>query len=67
MSPVKAARELARLEAELASKPKAQPSKAPEPIRPVGSRGAGSSSSLPSDDDDIATWMRKERERTQRR
>lgn len=67
MSPVKAARELAKLESELASQPKAQPSKAPEPIRPVGSRGASSSSALPSDSDDIATWMRKERERTLRR
>lgn len=67
LSPIKAARELTRLEAELASKPKAQPSKAPEPINPVGSRSKASSSSTPSDDDDIATWMRKERERISRR
>jgi len=67
MSPVKAARELARIEAELAAKPKATPSKAPEPIAPVGSRGKSSASTLPSDDDDIETWMRKERERTARR
>lgn len=66
MSPVKAARELTRLETELASKPKATPSKAPEPIRPVGQRGAPTSSHLPSDDDDIDTWMRKERERKRR-
>ncbi|HYE41512.1 MAG TPA: hypothetical protein VEB23_16350 [Ramlibacter sp.] len=67
LSPVKAARELARLEAELASKPKATPSRAPDPITPVGSRGAARSSSLPSDDDDIETWMRKERERMSKR
>lgn len=62
MSPIKAARELAKVEAELASKPKASPSKAPEPISPVGKRGPSQSSS-PSDEDDIGTWMRKERER----
>lgn len=66
MSPMKAARELTRIESELASKPKATPSKAPEPIRPVGQRGAPSSSTLPSDNDDIETWMRKERERMRR-
>lgn len=66
MSPVKAARELARIESELASKPKATPSKAPDPIRPVGQRGAPSSSTLPSDNDDIDTWMRKERERVRK-
>lgn len=63
LSPIKAARELTRLEAELAAKPKATPSKAPEPINPVGVRGKASSSSLPSDSDDIETWMRKEQAR----
>lgn len=67
MSPIKAARELTRIEAEIASKPKATPSKAPEPISPVGSRGKATTSSLPSDDDDIDTWMRKERERARKR
>lgn len=67
MSPVKAARELTRMEAELAAKPKATPTKAPDPITPVGSRGAARTSSLPSDDDDIETWMRKERDRTKGR
>lgn len=67
MSPIKAARELTRIEAELASKPKATPSKAPEPITPVGSRGKASSSASPSDEDDIDTWMRKERDRLKRR
>lgn len=67
MSPIKAARELSRIEAEIASKPKANPSNAPEPISPVGTRGKASTSLLPSDDDDIETWMRKERERAKRR
>lgn len=67
LSPVRAARELSRIEAEIASKPKASPSKAPDPITPVGVRGRAASSPLPSDDDDIETWMRKERERTRRR
>ncbi len=67
LSPIKAARELSRIEAEIASKPKATPSKAPEPITPVGSRGKSSSSALPSDEDDIETWMRKEDARTRRR
>ncbi len=66
MSPVKAGRELARIEAELASKPKATPSKAPEPITPVGSRGKTATSSLPSDEDDIETWMKKERDRVRK-
>ncbi len=63
LSPIKAARELTRIESELASKPKATPSRAPEPITPVGARGRASSSALPSDSDDIDTWVRKERER----
>lgn len=67
MSPVKAARELSRIEAEIASKPKATPSKAPEPITPVGTRGKASATSLPSDEDDIETWMRKERDRMRKR
>lgn len=67
MSPIKAARELTRLETELATRPKATPSQAPDPIKPVGQRSSASSSALPSDDDDIDTWMRKERERARRR
>jgi len=67
MSPIKAARELSRIEAEIASKPKANPSKAPEPISPVGTRGKSSVSALPSDDDDIDTWMKKEQARSRRR
>ena len=67
MSPIKAARELSRIESEIASKPKANPSKAPEPISPVGTRGKSSVSALPSDDDDIETWMKKEQARSRRR
>lgn len=67
LSAVGAARELTRIEAELASKPKAQPSNTPEPIKPVGTRGKASSSSLPSDEDDITTWMKKEQARTRSR
>jgi len=66
MSAVKAARELALIEQELKSKPKPT-SKAPEPITPVGNRGKGAVSSLPSDSDDIETWMRKERQRLRSR
>jgi hypothetical protein len=67
MSPIKAARELSRIESEIASKPKANPSKAPEPISPVGTRGKSSVSALPSDEDDIDTWMKKEQARARRR
>jgi len=66
MSPVKAARELVKLESELAARPKATPSRAPDPIKPVGARGA-LSSALPSDEDDIVTWMKKEEARTRKR
>lgn len=67
MSPMKAAKALGLIEAEIASKPQARVSKAPDPISVGGSRGKASSSSLPSDDDDIATWMRKENARVRSR
>jgi hypothetical protein len=67
MSPIQAARALMTLESEIKSKPKAKPSNAPEPINPVGNRGRATASALPSDTDDIDTWMRKERARTQRK
>ncbi len=67
LTPVAAARELARIEGELAAKPKARLSNAPEPITPVGNRGRASTSASPSDDDDIDTWMRKERDRLAKR
>jgi hypothetical protein len=67
MSPMKAARELTRIESEINAKPKPRVSQTPAPINPVGSKGSPSSSAQPSDNDDVATWMRKERERTMRR
>lgn len=63
MSPMQAARALIAIESELKAKPKAQVSRAPDPVNPVGNRGSASRSSLPSDDDDIETWMRKDAER----
>jgi len=62
LGPMKAAVELSKLERELAT-PKARASNAPEQITPVGTRGRASTTSSPSDDDDIETWMRKERQR----
>lgn len=67
MSPVKAVIALSKLQAEIAAKPKATPSNAPEPIKPVGTRGKSSSSTLPSDDDDVDTWMKKETARMRSR
>lgn len=67
MSPIQAARALLTLESELKAKPKARPSNAPEPINPVGNRGRATASALPSDDDDIDTWMRKEQARMRKR
>jgi hypothetical protein len=67
LSPIRAARELGKIESELAARPKANPSKAPEPISPVGQRGKASVSSLPSDSDDIETWMKKEQARMRSR
>lgn len=40
MSPMKAAMELTRLEAQLSAKPAVKTSKAPEPISPIGTRGS---------------------------
>jgi len=67
MKPMAAAKELVRIEAELASKPRVSLSKAPEPITPVSTRGKASSSSMPSDSDSIDVWMRKEQERLRKR
>lgn len=61
LKPMRQAAALAEIERKLAVKS----STAPEPIKPVGNRG--SSSALPSDDDDISTWMAKERKRLGRK
>lgn len=67
LDPINVAREIGKLEAKIAaqssnpSKP-GKPSSAPPPIKPLD--GASSSGDdAPSDQDDIETWMRKERER----
>jgi len=44
MSPIKAARELARIESEVSSKPIVKTSSAPAPITPIGNRGSAQSS-----------------------
>jgi hypothetical protein len=44
MSPIKAARELARIEAEVSAKPTVKTSSAPAPITPVGTRGSAQQS-----------------------
>ncbi len=44
MSPIKAARELTRIEAEVGSKPAVKTSSAPAPITPIGSRGSAQTS-----------------------
>lgn len=64
MSAVQAGRAITKLEMKLAekkAKDKPQPSKAAAPIEPV--RGAGTVNGLPSDSDDVNTWIKKERAR----
>lgn len=61
LSPMKAVKELVKIESELASKPQKQ-TKAPPPISPISSN-SGNANKLPTDSDDMDTWMRKERER----
>lgn len=61
LPPVQMARAIGRLEARLATQTPPV-SKAPEPVKPVNTARAASSSE-PSDKDDIETWMRKEQER----
>lgn len=57
-------RAIGRLEAKLAAEPQKPktPSKAPAPITPVDGKSAPTSD-IPSDKDDINTWMRKENSR----
>lgn len=61
MSPVKAARELARIEAELAAKPKANPSKAPAPITPIGASAASTKSPAEMSNAEYLKWRKKGR------
>ena len=65
LPPVQMARAIGRLEARLATQTPPV-SKAPDPIKPVNTSRAVSSSD-PSDKDDIDTWMKKEQERLRAR
>lgn len=60
-------REIGRLELKLANEPQQaqMPSKAPAPISPLSGKSVASSET-PSDNDDIDTWMRKERARAKK-
>lgn len=61
LHPLAQAREIGKLEAKLQMqpvKPKV-PSKAPAPIVPLAGDGATPGSDTPSDNDDMATWMKK--------
>lgn len=60
-------REIGKLEAKLLAEPPKPktPSKAPAPITPVGGKSGGSGD-MPSDNDDMATWIRKENARMKR-
>jgi hypothetical protein len=61
-------RAIGRLEAKLAATPpKPQtPSKAPAPISPING-GGGATNGMPSDKDDVETWMQKENARMAKR
>lgn len=56
LSPIKAAREMTRLEAEIAAKPKPRPSNAPAPISPIGGTSGGSKSPADMTDAEYAKW-----------
>ena len=60
MSPIKAARELTKLEAELAAKPKPQPSRAPAPISPIKAESGGSKSVEEMTDAEFAAYRRRQ-------
>lgn len=61
MSPMKAARELTRLEAELAAKPKPQPSSnAPAPISPIKGENGGSKEPSEMTDKEFAAYRRRQ-------
>lgn len=67
LNPIAQAREIGKLEAKLSAEPPKPktPSKAPAPISPVGGK-SGASNDVPSDSDDMATWIRKENARMKR-
>lgn len=60
MSPIKAARELTRIEAELASKPPPRTSAAPAPITPIGASKASSKSLEDMSFDEFAARRRQQ-------
>jgi len=60
MSPIKAARELTKLEAELAAKPKPQPSRAPAPISPIKAESGGSKDPSEMTDAEFAAYRRRQ-------
>lgn len=60
MSPIKAARELTKLEAELAAKPKPQPSNAPAPISPIEGKSGGSKDPADMTDAEFAAYRRRQ-------
>lgn len=64
LNPIAQIREIGRLELKLANEPLADktPSKAPAPIMPLSGK-SGAISETPSDNDDTATWIAKERAR----
>ena len=59
LSPVRQVAEIARIEDKINAKPvpPKKPSNAPAPISPVG--GSVTPDSTPSDEEDVATWMKK--------
>lgn len=61
LSPIKAARELTKLEAELAAKPKPRSSNAPAPIVPIGGASGGSKSPAEMSDAEYAKWRKSAR------
>ena len=64
LTPAQIGRRLAQIESRIEREAKAKTSNAPAPLQPVKARATADG---PSDSDDIATWMRKERERVAKR
>ena len=61
LSQAKLAKQLTRIESELAAKAKPKVSNAPKPLEPVKAKAADSA--LPSDSDTAEAWIAKERKR----